>query len=497
MRAKPKYFTRDLLVLFCAAVLIVTCFIVVFESSEQERSREFIHVAAQRAGSEFEAMVERVEASLGMVRDWAAAGTLDPSRPEDAKKLLHPFFGKDRMLSGISVADDKDAALFLLPDGTIRLPAKEKLYNPADRPWFNPALEQKGCHWTGIYRFYTLDEPGITASIAWEDKKGTKTVAAFDILLKDFAENVQQLAPTRDSRAFIFLPDGQLYVPGTDSTKSGLLSIASHQDQLLKTGFTLWRDNGLGSFDGISEDDDVDTLKVFRTMAEGRAWWCGFVPFGEAETKVWMAVFVPENDLVGDISKRRVRYTGIGSVVFIVVALIYCWIYWRSRRGVLINTDVDEARIRQLILAGENRAVEFKSTIRMNLHTKKPGKEIELAWLKGVAGFLNTDGGTLLLGVTDDGEITGIEQDVFENEDKCRLHFKNLVARHIGADFSKYIRFLLIPMDGKTVGVVLCARCSEPVFLKDGNKEHFYIRNGPSSDELPVSKALRYIKNRK
>ena len=133
----------------------------------------------------------------------------------------------------------------------------------------------------------------------------------------------------------------------------------------------------------------------------------------------------------------------------------------------------------------------------MNLHTKKPGKEIELAWAKGVAGFLNTNGGTLLFGVTDDGEITGLEQDVFENEDKCGLHFKNLIAKHIGAEFSKYIRFMILPMDGKSVGVVSCGRSSEPVFLKDVNKEHFYIRNGPSSDELPVSKALDYIKRRK
>ena len=133
----------------------------------------------------------------------------------------------------------------------------------------------------------------------------------------------------------------------------------------------------------------------------------------------------------------------------------------------------------------------------MNLHTRKPGKEIELAWAKGVAGFLNTDGGTLLLGVTDDGEITGLGQDVFENEDKCRLHFKNLIARHIGAEMSKYIRFDIITLEGKTLGIVRCTRATEPVFFKDGNKEHFYIRNGPSSDELPVSKALNYIKHRK
>ena len=56
----------------------------------------------------------------------------------------------------------------------------------------------------------------------------------------------------------------------------------------------------------------------------------------------------------------------------------------------------------------------------------------------------------------------------------------------------------MVPMAEKTVGVVLCTRASEPIFLKEGsNKEHFYIRNGPSSDELPVSQALRYIKHRK
>ena len=208
-----------------------------------------------------------------------------------------------------------------------------------------------------------------------------------------------------------------------------------------------------------------------------------------------MGVFVPESDIAGDISKRRWIYAGLGSVVFIAVALIYCWIYWRSRRNTALNILMNESQVRNLIAAGETRLVEFKSTMRMNLHAKKPGKEIELAWLKGVAGFLNTDGGTLLLGVTDDGVIPGLEQDVFENEDKCRLHFKNLVATHIGADLSQHIRFRLIPMDGKSVGVVQCSRSSKPVYLRNGNKEAFYIRNGPSSDELPVSKAIDYIES--
>ena len=47
-----------------------------------------------------------------------------------------------------------------------------------------------------------------------------------------------------------------------------------------------------------------------------------------------------------------------------------------------------------LVRAGESSTLEFKSTVRWNLKANRSGKEIELAWLKTVVGFMNTDGGT-------------------------------------------------------------------------------------------------------
>ncbi|MEE9369339.1 MAG: RNA-binding domain-containing protein [Pontiella sp.] len=484
----PLRVIRTALVLTVLAAFVGAVVAVFIEREWRNISEQYIQDATQRAATQFQRMASEVDASLGMVCEWGRSGLLDPSQSEKAKKLLFPFFGKNLMLSGISIADTDGKNFFLQPDGSIRFPSTEKEYNLEERPWFTPALENEGTQWTDIYSFYTLEKLGITASAAWTEKGGTRAVVAFDILLDDFFNGVRQMAPTPASHAFIFLPDGQLYVPGTESAKSEFRSTELIKDKLAMQGLSLW------DVDRVREEGE---LKVVQMRFEGEAWWCGFVPLEKSRKQVWMGVIVPEADIVGDIVTRRQELFGIGFVVFIGFSALYIFLTRRYGRSLPVEADITEGEVREFIRKGENRSVEFKSTMRMNLHTKKPGKEIELAWTKGVAGFLNTDGGTLLLGVTDDGVITGLEQDVFENEDKCRLHFKNLIAKHIGAEFSKYIRFILLKMDGKTVGVVRCARASEPVFLKDVNKEHFYIRNGPSSDELPVSKALEYIKHRK
>jgi hypothetical protein len=82
-------------------------------------------------------------------------------------------------------------------------------------------------------------------------------------------------------------------------------------------------------------------------------------------------------------------------------------------------------------------------------------------------------------------------------DDKCRLHFKNLINQHIGAELYKYLSLSLVRVDGRQIGVVSCSRSSEPACLKTAKSEDFYIRNGPSSDALPVSKVMAYIQNRR
>lgn len=93
----------------------------------------------------------------------------------------------------------------------------------------------------------------------------------------------------------------------------------------------------------------------------------------------------------------------------------------------------------QLIAIGETGATEFKSTLRTNLHTGQPDEKIALAALKTIAGFLNASGGTLLVGVADDGAALGLKADGFASEDKMALHLINLIRTRIGDLFLPYI----------------------------------------------------------
>jgi hypothetical protein len=91
--------------------------------------------------------------------------------------------------------------------------------------------------------------------------------------------------------------------------------------------------------------------------------------------------------------------------------------------------------IEDLIKNGESFQLEFKSTLRWNLHTNCEDQKMEHSVLKSIVAFLNTDGGTLLVGVDDKGEPLGIKADKFPNEDKYLLHFTNLINSRIGKEY--------------------------------------------------------------
>lgn len=159
--------------------------------------------------------------------------------------------------------------------------------------------------------------------------------------------------------------------------------------------------------------------------------------------------------------------------------------------------DTQKDRIKSLISGGENNHLEFKSTLRWNLKADRSEFVIEKAWLKSVAAFLNSEGGVLLVGVTDNGNVLGIEADQFDNEDKYLLHVNNRLQQHIGLEYAGFIGYQLVAVDNRKVLLIECQPSPQPVFLKISKEEEFYIRVGPGSRRLSTSEVVAYVTHRR
>lgn len=153
--------------------------------------------------------------------------------------------------------------------------------------------------------------------------------------------------------------------------------------------------------------------------------------------------------------------------------------------------------IEDLVKAGETSTIEFKSTLRTNLHTGEKDPKMELMILKTIAGFLNSaNGGTLIIGVADDGTPVGLERDGFPDEDKMALHLINLLKEKVGGHQALYVHPRFDDYGDVRALIVECDPAKSPAFVKDGGGERFYVRYGPSTQELPGSQAQAFIKHR-
>jgi hypothetical protein len=158
------------------------------------------------------------------------------------------------------------------------------------------------------------------------------------------------------------------------------------------------------------------------------------------------------------------------------------------------TNSIDE--IVKEIKQGESETQEFKSTLRTNTHTKVADKRIEHATLKTIAAFLNTKGGTLYIGITDNGKILGIEKDGFQNTDKFHLHLTHLINNKLGKHAQSLIEIKTIEIKDRNIARIDCTKSKLPIFLKQGETEEFFIRTGPQTQELKGSDLINYTNKR-
>ena len=158
--------------------------------------------------------------------------------------------------------------------------------------------------------------------------------------------------------------------------------------------------------------------------------------------------------------------------------------------------SIGENLTNNIISQGESENVEFKSTLRINLHTQDKDSRIENTVMKTIAGFLNTRGGELFIGINDSGEAIGLSNDKFKSIDNMSLHLVNLINDRIGKIYMFFITISFPEHDGIAVMSVKCSPSPKEIFLKENNAEKFYVRTGPSTVELTGHEMQQFISQR-
>jgi hypothetical protein len=150
-----------------------------------------------------------------------------------------------------------------------------------------------------------------------------------------------------------------------------------------------------------------------------------------------------------------------------------------------------------IIEKGESEKFEFKSSARWDYKQNIINKELEKTIVKTIAGFLNESGGTLIIGVDDDGNVLGLERDIKtlkkKNHDGYKLFLCNLISGKIGKEFNSYINIKFKKIDGNDICIIDLNASEKAAYVKDGNDYKFFIRTQNSTQELNLKKSHEYI----
>ena len=225
-------------------------------------------------------------------------------------------------------------------------------------------------------------------------------------------------------------------------------------------------------------------------------------------------IFLQEGELIGEIGMLNGDFrlgTLTANVECSLIAIhgtrIYDPAYIAPQTGLIILSrlskrvtnylrSVQQTSTQEIINQGESDYVEFKSSLRWNLLAAKRDKRITHAILKSIAAFLNSEGGILLVGVADDGAIVGLEADQFVNDDKMLLFLTDNIKTQLGALHLENVHYHIEKINGLDVLRIDVRSGTDPCYLAKENLEHFYIRTGPSTTSLKLSKVFDYINNR-
>ncbi len=177
----------------------------------------------------------------------------------------------------------------------------------------------------------------------------------------------------------------------------------------------------------------------------------------------------------------------------------------------------------ELLSKGENHFVEFKSSALWSL--RLTAKEIEdgnpdikaygkntskFIIAKSITAFLNSDGGTLVIGLKEnknnnEDEVIGVQSEFFKLPDPCVDGYRRMIVDQVIKPFlpskifnhiNDYLTIKFEVVSGKTLCVISVLKSDTQVFLKKHGKDCFYVRVDATTREIQGEDMANYCVKR-
>ncbi len=181
--------------------------------------------------------------------------------------------------------------------------------------------------------------------------------------------------------------------------------------------------------------------------------------------------------------------------------------FGKLRTGQLPETDsqtdssgMPEPSVEDLLREKETDRIEFKSSAYFSYKPDIPEKVITESVLKTIAGFLNSSGGTLAIGIADDGEVLGIQPDLDRKNmdgDRYVNSVTTAITNSLGPLASTMAKIRLQAVDGVHVALVHVTPSPEPIYANVTKGEKvFFTRVNNSTRILDGPDLVGYVQQR-
>jgi len=184
----------------------------------------------------------------------------------------------------------------------------------------------------------------------------------------------------------------------------------------------------------------------------------------------------------------------------------------------------DNIDFESLITNGENHFVEYKSSILWSVkfsdqqvqdsNTKEVKKyrrdASKFIIAKTIAGFLNSDGGNLVIGIKENktvkkDEIVGIESEFNKLQDQCTDGYRRMIVDQIIKEFfpssifhhiNNYLHINFEKFEKKMVCHIKVLKSDSQVFITHKKEEYFFVRIDASTREIHGEEIVDYCLKR-